>query len=123
MRLVLVESPYANPPKDDPGRHRRYLIDAMKDCLDRGEAPLAMHGLLTHPGLLDDSVPADRQLGILVGFAWGAKAEATVVYTDLGISPGMRLGIDAAKALYRHVEYRRLADWNWVPGPAIFTDS
>lgn len=110
MRLVVIESPFAG---DSQTRLRNltYLRAAMRDCLTRGEAPFASHGLYTQVGVLDDDVPSERSLGISAGFHWGAKADATVVYTDLGMSEGMRAGIANATALGRPVEYRSLADW------------
>lgn len=107
MRLVIIESPYAG----DVERNLLYLRAAMRDCLARDEAPFASHALYTQPGVLDDTDPGERRLGIDAGLAWGAKADATVVYADLGISPGMRIGIRRAKAAGRTVEYRWLREW------------
>lgn len=104
MRLVLVESPYAG----DVERNVEYARRAMRDCLMRGEAPFASHLLYTQPGVLDDTIPAQRAMGINAGLAWGAKAIMTAVYVDFGISGGMRQGIEAAKAAGREVVYRSL---------------
>jgi hypothetical protein len=60
--------------------------------------------------VLDDDDPADRELGIEAGLAWGPEADATVVYVDRGISSGMQRGIDRAKREGRPVEYRALYD-------------
>lgn len=106
MKLVLVESPFAG----DVDRNLRYLRAAMRDCLMRGEAPFASHALYTQPGVLDDGKPEERTLGIEAGLLWGAKADATVVYVDLGISPGMEQGIARANSEGRTVVYR------WLPG-------
>jgi len=38
----------------------------------------------------------------------GRSADATVVYTDRGISPGMQKGIDRARQERRTVEWRSL---------------
>ncbi len=85
--LVLVESPFAG----DRERNARYLKAAMRDCIERGEAPFASHMLYTQ--FLDDDVPDERAAGIECGLAWGYHAALTVVYGDLGISEGMRYGI------------------------------
>jgi len=106
MRLVLVESPFAG----DVEGNTAYVRAAMKDCLDRGECPFASHALYTLPGVLDDSDLEQRTRGIEAGLAWGKKADATVVYTDRGISSGMRLGIQRAHEEGRPVEYRTLED-------------
>lgn len=104
MRLVILESPFAG----DVEANLVYARDAMRDCLMRGESPYASHALLTQPGVLNDDDPVERTLGILAGLCWGDKAEATVVYTDLGISSGMRAGIEHAERLGRPVEYRSI---------------
>lgn len=86
----------------------RYARLCVRDALRRGEAPLASHLLYTQPTVLRDEVPDERRWGIEAGLAWATVAEATVVYTDRGISPGMQHGIDNAKTLGRPVEYRKL---------------
>jgi hypothetical protein len=104
MRLVIIESPYAG----DIEANVTYARAAMWDCLERGEAPYASHLLYTQVGVLDDSDADQRARGIEAGLQWGKFADATVVYTDRGISKGMQLGIDRAKAEGRDVEYRAL---------------
>lgn len=108
MRLVIIESPYSG----DIPRNMAYAKAAMRDCLFRGEAPYASHLLLTQPGILDDTDPAERALGIATGLAWGAKADATVVYRDLGVTPGMQGGIERALRERRKVEYREIRGWD-----------
>lgn len=107
MKLVVIESPYAG----DVERNLRYLRACMADCFDRGEAPYASHALYTQPGVLDDDIPAERQLGIDAGFAWAECAAARVVYTDLGISTGMAWGVRHANTLKQPIEYRTLEGW------------
>lgn len=93
MRLVIVESPYAC----DQEANIDYARAAVQDSLRRGEAPLASHLLYTENGIPDDNVP-ERQQSIDVALVWGRVADATVVYTDRGISKGMKHGIAAASA-------------------------
>lgn len=104
MILVLLESPYAG----NIERNVTYARACMRDCLKRGEAPFASHLLYTQPGVLDDTVRDERELGIEAGLAWGAIADRTVVYADYGISPGMAKGIDRARECGRPVEVRHL---------------
>ena len=104
MKLVIVESPYAGGVTENVA----YAREALADCLRRGEAPYASHLLYTQPGVLDDGKPEERKLGIEAGLAWGDCADATVVYTDLGISSGMEWGIRRAKEAGRPVEYRKI---------------
>ena len=106
-RRVIIESPFAG----DIDTNQAYARAALRDCLLRGEAPLASHLLYTQPGVLDDSNPEERVHGIDAGLAWGCLADATVVYGDLGISTGMRYGIERAEREGRPVEYRQLTDW------------
>jgi hypothetical protein len=111
MRRVILESPYAGEIADNI----RYARACVRDSLRRGEAPIASHLLYTQEGILDDNDPAERQWGIEAGLAWRAVAEATVVYTDRGISDGMRHGINAAVQSGIPVEMRQLADVAHVP--------
>lgn len=111
MRLVIIESPY----RGEVTRHEAYCRAAMADCLKRGEAPFASHILYTQPGVLDDNVPEQRQLGIDAGLAWGLQADATVMYMDLGISSGMEYGVKSAIAAGRPVEHRWLGQ-PWSAG-------
>jgi hypothetical protein len=104
MIAVLVESPFAG----DVERNTRYLRACLRDCLTRGEAPFASHAIYTLPGVLDDNTPAERQLGIEAGLLIGARMDKTVVYTDLGISDGMKHGITRAGVDGRPIEYRTL---------------
>lgn len=104
MRRVIVESPYAG----DVKRNQAYARQCMHDCLMRGEAPYASHLLYTQEDVLDDTVPAERKLGMQAGFAWQEVADAVVVYTDYGISRGMEEGIGRAQAAGKQIEYRML---------------
>ncbi len=104
MRRVIVESPYAG----DIESNVAYARACLRDCLARGEAPFACHLLYTQPGVLRDEVPAERQQGMDAGWAWYSSAEACVVYTDRGISPGMQAGIARARTAGKPVEFRTL---------------
>lgn len=106
-RLVVIESPFAG----DTEINVRYARAALRDCLLRNEAPIASHLLYTQPGVLNDNDREERRIGIEAGLAWGLKADATVVYEDLGISPGMHLGILRAIEEGRDVEHRSLSAW------------
>lgn len=106
-RLVIIESPYAG----NIERNVSYARAAVRDCLMRGEAPIASHLLYTQPGILQDEIPAERQHGIDAGLAWGVVAHVTVVYTDLGISRGMVYGCANAERAGRPVEYRTISGW------------
>jgi len=102
--LVILETPYAG----DVEKNIAYARACLRDCLLRGEAPIASHLLYTQPGVLDDGVPDERQRGIDAGLAWRRVADASVVYTDLGVSRGMEYGIAAARSAGLAVEMRGL---------------
>ena len=62
-------------------------------------------------GVLDDDIPEERELGIRAGFMYREVAHLTAVYTDLGISGGMKLGIEHAEGVGRPIDYRTLPGW------------
>jgi hypothetical protein len=114
VRLVIVESPFAGQGTTpearaiSAARNRRYLTACLRDCLLRGEAPFASHGL--YPGALDDDLPEERKLGMAAGFVWRRVATLTVVYMDLGVSRGMLAGIEDAQRCGCPLDQRRLGD-------------
>ena len=112
-RFVDIETPYSAKEDREVIRNIRYTRAAMRDSLLRGEIPFASHLLYTQSGVLDDNLPDERKMGIMAGKELIEKLEATtVVYTDLGISKGMELGIGIAKKSKRKVVYRKLGkDW------------
>lgn len=108
MQLVVVESPYAG----DVERNLKYARACMRDCLIRGEAPIASHLLYTQSGILDDNDPEQRKQGIEAGFAWAAHAERRMFYVDLGWSRGMKVAFDKYRA-EGSKHYIRTVVWNW----------
>lgn len=117
-KFVDIESPYAGASlgKGSAGvrevlRNIRYTRACMRDSLLRGEIPFASHLIYTQSGILDDNVPEERHMGIMAGKELIERLNATTaVYTDLGISKGMELGIKIAKENGRSIEYRSLGD-------------
>lgn len=110
MRLVVIESPYAG----DVEGNVAYARAAVRDCLQRGESPIASHLLFTQAGILDDQVSAERALGIEAGLAWYASAEAAVFYMDKGLSRGMS---GAWRFLCAH-HPKLPVEWRWT-APAM----
>ena len=107
---VILESPFAG----DVEMNLCYLRACMRDCLlNHGEAPFASHGLYTQDGVLDDTLPDERDLGIAAGFVWGRLGEVKrrVFYTDLGMTTGMKHGLAEATMLGQEVVYRDLPGW------------
>ena len=92
MRRVVLESPFSG----DIRANLAYARACLRDCLLRGESPVASHCLLTQEGVLNDADPIERAVGINAGHAWMHVCDAVVVYTDLGISEGMKAGINSA---------------------------
>jgi hypothetical protein len=67
--------------------------------------------------VLDDRDSEQRRLGIEAGFAWREVSHATIVYTDLGVTSGMKHGILHAEKRGATIEYRTLGEsWDTVVG-------
>jgi hypothetical protein len=108
MKLVILESPFAGSSLSETQQNIDYARQCVRDSLNRGEAPIASHLLYTQPGILNDDIEEERNWGIDAGLAWRKVAQGSVVYTDRGISRGMRYGIRAAEEAGLTVEYRTL---------------
>lgn len=100
--LAIIETPYSGDVEANTAYARACLLDSLR----RGEAPIASH--LLHTQVLDDMQPDERSLGIEAGVAWYRVATKCVVYTDRGISGGMKMGIAGAMQHGVAVEYRSI---------------
>ncbi|PJO48905.1 DUF7768 domain-containing protein [Brucella pituitosa] len=100
--LTIIETPYSGDVEANTAYARACLLDSLR----RGEAPIASH--LLHTQVLDDMKSDERTLGIEAGLAWYRVATKCVVYTDRGISGGMKMGIDRAGLHGVTVEYRSI---------------
>jgi len=100
--LSIIETPYSGDMEGKIAYARACLLDSLR----RGEAPIASH--LLHTQVLDDMQPDERSLGIEAGLAWYRVATKCVVYSDRGISAGMKMGISRAGLHGVAVEYRSI---------------
>ncbi len=105
---VIIESPFAENPSAPDRAHLAYARRCLRDSLLLAEAPFAPH--LLYPQVLDDDAPFQRALGLQRAFRWYGVADLCAVYTDLGISGGMRQGIEYATKIGLPIEERSLND-------------
>ena len=106
MKRVVIESPYRGHGAREVEANVDYARECLLDSLKREEAPIASH--LLYPQVLDDDSPVGRRMGMDAGWAWIEAAELLVVYTDRGISQGMKGAIGKAEKRGVEVEYRQL---------------
>ena len=90
MKRVWIESPYAG----DIDQNVEYARSVMRWALYKGCAPMCSHLIYTQPGILRDKIAKEREKGITAGLTWQLAADELWVATDLGISDGMKIGID-----------------------------
>lgn len=103
MRRVIIESPFGS---DDPQTLREniaYARACANDCVQRGEVPFASH--LFFPQFMDDKDPAQRQMGIEMGYDFWEKADLVIFYMDKGLSPGMQAAL--GKAFFENKPYEK----------------
>jgi hypothetical protein len=113
-KFVDIETPYAGKTKKQTKKNIFYARACVRDCLTRNEIPFASHLFYTQPGILDDNIENERDIGINIGkeLIEALPKIVTVVYKDLGISRGMEYGIERALKNKRNVSYRTLGeDW------------
>jgi hypothetical protein len=106
MRLVIIESPFRGKDYNQTLLYREYADACIRDSIERGESPYASHRII--PGALDDSIPAERDKGIRVGYAWWKHAAAIVFYVDHGMSEGMHKALQRAKTMQLLIEMRKI---------------
>ncbi len=109
--IADVESPYGGPDDDTLRRNVLYARAACKHALGMGYAPYASHLFFTQPGILDDKIPAERELGMEAGKALiRQSATSSLFYLDLGMSGGMEWGKQDALRQGRTIEEFRLLE-------------
>lgn len=102
---VIVESPFAG-----GFANVKYSRECLKDCLSRGESPYASHLLYTQKGVLDDTIPEERRIGIQAANDWLEVADLVAVYMDLGVTRGMVIGVMKAARANKRIHLRWLRE-------------
>jgi len=105
--LINLESPFAGQIELNTLYARFCMHDSI---VNHGEAPYASHLLYTQPYVLDDDIYEERQLGIQSGLEFNSVTDKTVLYIDLGESPGMTQAELAALMDNREIERRNLPE-------------
>ena len=109
MQRVIIESPYAAKSNWQIQKNEIYGEFCMRDCIvNYHETPYASHLLYTRRYVLKDKDPVQRKLGIEAGFFWREVATKTVFYIDLGMTPGMELGIQDCEKKGNKFEVRHM---------------
>ena len=106
MKRVIIESPYRGHGEREVKANVDYARECLLDSLKREEAPIASH--LLYPQVLDDNNADDRRMGMDAGWEWIVVSNLLAVYTDRGISQGMKGAIGKAGKYGVEVEYRQL---------------
>lgn len=96
--MVYICSPFSG----DIESNRKNAADYCQYAMSCGVTPVAPH--LLFPQFLDDSIPAQRELGMRMGLELMEKCDGVWVMGDV-ISKGMQSEIAYAKANRIPVEY------------------
>ena len=108
---VIVESPYRpNPHRYDLEMELQENLEYARRCMSHsigmGESPFLSHLLYTQ--VLDDKRSEEREMGMFLARSWYDVADMCAVYTDKGVSEGMKKGIEYARYVGIPVEERSL---------------
>ena len=97
-RLAILESRYAG----DVEANVAYARAKLGQLVRQGYSPIASHLLYTQPGVLDDGIPSERELGINAGLEWRNCVDPSTgepVLTIFAVCRGWSNGMQAALAL------------------------
>lgn len=103
MKLIFVASPYAG----DIKMNTEFAKVACRFVMNEGHAFFAPH--LLYPQVLDDGIPAERQLGLDMGKEILGWCDELWAFGDF-ISPGMADEIEAARQCSIPVRYVTLQE-------------
>jgi hypothetical protein len=105
MNLISIESPFAASETHAEDEHVDYARRACRFAVLEGVSPYASHLFFTQPNVLDDNVPAERDLGIRAGKAWEVHAKESWFFIDLGFSAGMEYGLKECLRINRPFKF------------------
>jgi len=88
--IICIESPCKPIGEYSFHDNRSYLRDAMQHVFREGHIPIASHALYAFSGMLDDTIPHERALGIKAGFELAKCADEAWFFMDHGMSSGMK---------------------------------
>lgn len=110
MKICVIESPYRSESDWQLRLNLAYARALVEHVTLRGDSPVASHLLITQS--LDDRDPVARQRGIEAGLALLRVADVHAFGIDLGVSDGMRLGMERAKQ-HPSVVYEEISLPEW----------
>lgn len=87
---ILVISPYSGE-EDIKQANIAYARQCCRMLIKEGYSPLAPH--LLYPQFLNDDIPEERSLGMVLGRNLVPKFDEAIVFTDRGMSEGMQADI------------------------------
>ena len=107
MQKVYIESPYGLSCGLSPEENVQYAKKCANDSLTKGEAPFAHQLFLYGNNLVVEYDNKGKEMSrSSVSSVWRKAADKNVVYTDMGISTGMILGIDESRYEDQKIECR-----------------
>lgn len=107
-KTVVIISPFMAEDPSKKDRFYNYAKRCAKDSMNRNEAPLVSH-VFYYDMLGSSSVALERDMGFNSQLAWIRKCDLVVVYSDFGITQGMKAAIDYAKFKNKKVELRTIS--------------
>lgn len=119
VNVVSVESPYSTSNGHTLRTNIAYATACVKDAALRGESPFASHLLLTRTLMSDGSSDfisdevaelwgASRDVCIALTHASRLRCDAIVLYTDIGLSSGMKAAVEAVDTFNKESKYRKI---------------
>lgn len=111
---IMLESPYAGKTAYDVAKNEDYARRCLLNSVRLGEAPMAGHLLYTQ--VLKDANPTERELGIRSHLAWLRRSRGVVLYTDRGMSSGMKQAVELGLSLGVPIKERELEGYKGYNG-------
>jgi len=114
MALVAIESPLKANQGYSREQFRRYWQLCIEDAIKYHEDEVYCSHWLAD--VLDDENPLERAIGLKIGLRFSAFCDYAAVYTDFGISEGMKDAMIFYDKIGKRVERRSLLDRDKAEG-------
>lgn len=106
-RVILI-SPFMAEDYSLAPRMERYALHAVRDSVNRGEAPLAAN--LFFYMSIDVTSKIERDIGLHAALTWIKGCELVAAYVDHGVTPAMQAALNVAESRSKKIEFRSIGD-------------
>lgn len=108
-KATIILTPFFSEDPSKGAMFERFAKRAVRDSMNRNEAPLASH--LFYYEIFNNNIQIERDMGLHSQISWIPNCDLVAVYIDFGVTQAMRVAIDVARLRGKKIEYRNITSF------------